>query len=102
VSQTVQVCKTCPKHSSFQTAPLKGNHKPTERANGDGKEMWPGMFLFLVIRPLSGRIQACPRVSMTDFFFPHTVPCVRLLSDNWLLWGKLKGKVVALNFPYGF
>jgi len=36
------------------------------------------------------------------FVFPYTVPCVRLSSDHWLLWGKVKGKGIAPNFPYGF
>jgi len=36
------------------------------------------------------------------FVFSYSVPCVRLSSDHWLLWGEVKGMALTRNFFMGF
>ena len=50
----------------------------------------------------SGSAPGLPSGKQDRFVFPFTVPCVRLSSDHWLLWGKVKCKGVAPSFPFGF
>jgi hypothetical protein len=79
VSQTVQVCRTCPKQCKstervpnsaslpnvsqthfFSNSPIKRNHNPKERANALIKKMWSELSIFLeksVQRSVDGRPQ---------------------------------------------
>ena len=50
----------------------------------------------------SGLAPGLPSGRHDQFAFPYTVPCVRLSSDHWLLWGKVKGKGIAPRFLFGF